>query len=144
MLGQNTYILMSNLHYKSIQDIIIGDLVRLANNSYAKVIFIYSGINYIYNIITDKFGNYQVTNNHKLALILNNQYNIKTINDFMKNNQYNNKQYNIYQGYILSGDYPITYNFIIKLYKIDIYYGFNLNTTDNRIIINKNIITYSK
>ena len=136
MLGINTYILMSNLHYKKIQDIIIGDLARTINNSYVKIIFIYSGINRLYNIITDKFGTYQVTSNHKLALINNNTYTSKTITELKENHNY--------QGYILSSDYPITYNFSIELCNINIYYGFNVNSIDNRIIINNNIITYSK
>jgi len=136
MLGINTCILMSNLHYKKIQDIIIGDLIRTINNSYVKIIHIYSGINRLYNIITDKFGTYQITSDHKLALLHNNNYTFATIND-LKNN------YN-YQGYILSSDYPIIYNFSIELSNINIYYGFNVNSVDNRIIINNNIITYSK
>lgn len=136
MLGINTYILMSNLHYKKIQDIIIGDLIRTINNSYLKIIYIYSGINRLYNIITDKFGTYQVTSDHKLALINNNQYITKTINDL--------KEYSNYQGYILSSSQPIIYNFSIELCNIGIYYGFNVNSIDNRIIINNNIITYSK
>lgn len=127
---------MSNLHYKKIQDIIIGDLIRTINNSYLKIIYIYSGINRLYNIITDKFGTYQVTSDHKLALINNNQYITKTINDLKENSNY--------QGYILSSSQPIIYNFSIKLCNIGIYYGFNVNSIDNRIIINNNIITYSK
>ena len=139
MLSQNTSILMSNLIYKNINDLVIGDLIRTIDRSYAKVIFIYSGINRIYNIITNNFGIYKVTSNHKLALYNKEQYIIKTVEEIMKN-----KLYEQMQGYILSSDYPILYNFTIEFDKIDIYYGFNLNTVDNRIIIDNSIITYSK